>query len=202
MLRLFLLLIALFFPVNANAENIVILGDSLSAGYGMAVSDSWPVLLQAQLLQKGFAHNVINTSISGETATGGRNRLPKLIKKWKPKILILELGANDGLRGTPIVAIRDDLDHIINQSLATGLDVLLIGGLHPTNYGTHYTQEFSMVYTELAKHYELPFLPFILEGIHDQPHLMLEDGLHPSSLAQPIILDNIWPTLSPLLSQQ
>ena len=202
MLRLFLLLIALFFPVNANAENIVILGDSLSAGYGMAVSDSWPVLLQARLSQKGFAYDVINTSISGETATGGRNRLPNLLKKWKPTILILELGANDGLRGAPIVAIRADLDHIINQSLAAGIEILLVGVLLPPNYGTHYTQEFGNVYTELAKRYEIPFLPFILDGIHDQPHLMLEDGLHPAPLAQPMILDNIWPILFSLLNQR
>ena len=114
--------------------------------------------------------------------------------------MILELGANDGLRGAPIVSIRDDLDYIISHSLAEGSDVVLVGVLLPSNYGADYTRKFRDVYTELAERYTLHFLPFILEGIHDQPELMLDDRLHPSSLAQPMILDNLWPVLAPLLS--
>ena len=178
----------------------MILGDSLSAGYGIALTDSWPELLRSRLSQKGHVYDVINASISGETATGGRNRLPELLTEWQPKILIVELGANDGLRGTPILSIRDDLDFIISHSLAEGTDVVLVGVLLPPNYGTHYTRKFRDVYTELAKRYSLHFLPFILEGIHGQPELMLDDRLHPSSLAQPMILDNLWPVLAPLLS--
>jgi len=193
-------LFALLLPVKVNAENIVILGDSLSAGYGIALSDSWPELLRSRLSQKGHVYDVINASISGETATGGRNRLPELLTEWQPKILIVELGANDGLRGTPILSIRDDLDFIISHSLAEGTDVVLVGVLLPPNYGTHYTRKFRDVYTELAKRYSLHFLPFILEGIHGQPELMLDDRLHPSSLAQPMILDNLWPVLAPLLN--
>ncbi len=178
----------------------MILGDSLSAGYGIALTDSWPELLRSRLSQKGHVYDVINVSISGETATGGRNRLPELLTEWQPKILIVELGANDGLRGTPILSIRDDLDFIISHSLAEGTDVVLVGVLLPPNYGTHYTRKFRDVYTELAKRYSLHFLPFILEGIHGQPELMLDDRLHPSSLAQPMILDNLWPVLAPLLN--
>jgi acyl-CoA thioesterase-1 len=191
---------ALLLPVKVNAENIVILGDSLSAGYVIALTDSWPELLRSRLSQKGHVYDVINASISGETATGGRNRLPELLTEWQPKILIVELGANDGLRGTPILSIRDDLDFIISHSLAEGTDVVLVGVLLPPNYGTHYTRKFRDVYTELAKRYSLHFLPFILEGIHGQPELMLDDRLHPSSLAQPMILDNLWPVLAPLLN--
>ena len=200
MFRLFLVLFALFLPVKVNAENIVILGDSLSAGYGIALTESWPELLRSRLSQKGRVYNVINASISGETATGGRIRLPELLPEWQPKILILELGANDGLRGAPIVAIRDDLDYIIRHSLAQGTDVVLVGVLLPSNYGSDYTRKFRDVYTELAERYTLHFLPFILDGIHNQPELMLDDRLHPSSLAQPMILDNLWRVLSPLLN--
>lgn len=188
-------------PAKVNAENIVILGDSLSAGYGIALTDSWPELLRSRLSQMGLVYDVINASISGETATGGRNRLSALLTEWQPKILILELGANDGLRGAPIVSIRDDLDYIISHSLAAGSDVVLVGVLLPPNYGAHYTRKFREVYTELAKRYRLHFLPFILDGIHDQPELMLDDRLHPSSLAQPMILDNLWPVLAPLLDR-
>ena len=194
------MLSALLLPVKVNAENIVILGDSLSAGYGIPLTDSWPELLRSRLLQMGHVHDEINASISGETATGGRNRLPELLTEWHPKILILELGANDGLRGAPIVSIRDDLDYIISHSLAEGTDVVLVGVLLPPNYGAHYTRKFRDVYTELAKRYALHFLPFILDGIHGQPELMLDDRLHPSSLAQPMILDNLWPVLAPLLN--
>jgi acyl-CoA thioesterase-1 len=200
MLRLLLVLSALLLPVKVNAENIVILGDSLSAGYGIPLTDSWPELLRSRLSQMGHVYDVINASISGETATGGRNRLPELLTEWHPKILILELGANDGLRGAPIVSIRDDLDYIISHSLAEGTDVVLVGVLLPPNYGAHYTRKFRDVYTELAKRYALHFLPFILDGIHGQPELMLDDRLHPSSLAQPMILDNLWPVLAPLLN--
>ena len=194
------MLSALLLPVKVNAENIVILGDSLSAGYGIPLTDSWPELLRSRLSQMGHVYDVINASISGETATGGRNRLPELLTEWHPKILILELGANDGLRGTPILSIRDDLDYIISHSLAEGADVVLVGVLLPPNYGAHYTRKFRDVYTELAKRYALHFLPFILYGIHGQPELMLDDRLHPSSLAQPMILDNLWPVLAPLLN--
>jgi acyl-CoA thioesterase-1 len=144
---------------------------------------------------------VINASISGETAGGGRNRLEDLLATWQPGILIIELGANDGLRGSPIATIRDNLDNIIRRTLATGARVVVAGVLLPPNYGALYTRQFQEVYTDLAGRYDLRFLPFILEGVYDQPELMLNDGLHPSALAQPLILDNIWRVLQPLLGQ-
>ncbi len=142
-----------------------------------------------------------NASISGETAAGGRNRLEDLLATWQPGILIIELGANDGLRGSPIATIRDNLDNIIRRTLATGARVVVAGMLLPPNYGALYTRQFQDVYTDLAGRYDLRFLPFILEGVYDKPELMLNDGLHPSALAQPLILDNIWRVLQPLLGQ-
>ena len=195
------MLFVIVLPTKVVAGNILILGDSLSAGYGIALADSWPELLKARLSQMGYSQQVNNASISGETAAGGRNRLEDLLATWQPGILIIELGANDGLRGSPIATIRDNLDNIIRRTLATGAQVVVAGVLLPPNYGALYTRQFQEVYTDLAGRYDLRFLPFILEGVYDQPELMLNDGLHPSALAQPLILDNIWRVLQPLLGQ-
>jgi acyl-CoA thioesterase-1 len=201
MIRLVLVLLVVLLPTKVVAGNILILGDSLSAGYGIALADSWPELLKARLSQMGYPQQVINASISGETAAGGRNRLEGLLATWQPGILIIELGANDGLRGSPIATIHDNLDNIIRRTLATGARVVVAGMLLPPNYGALYTRQFQDVYTDLAGRYDLRFLPFILEGVYDKPELMLNDGLHPSALAQPLILDNIWRVLQPLLGQ-
>ena len=195
------MLFVIVLPTKVVAGNILILGDSLSAGYGIALADSWPELLKARLSQMGYSQQVNNASISGETAAGGRNRLEDLLATWQPGILIIELGANDGLRGSPIATIRDNLDNIIRRTLATGAQVVVAGVLLPPNYGALYTRQFQEVYTDLAGRYDLRFLPFILEGVYDQPELMLNDGFHPSALAQPLILDNIWRVLQPLLGQ-
>jgi acyl-CoA thioesterase-1 len=201
MIRLILVLFVIVLPTKVVAGNILILGDSLSAGYGIALADSWPELLKVRLSQMGYSQQVNNASISGETAAGGRNRLEDLLAIWQPGILIIELGANDGLRGSPIATIRDNLDNIIRRTLATGAQVVVAGVLLPPNYGALYTRQFQEVYTDLAGRYDLRFLPFILEGVYDQPELMLNDGFHPSALAQPLILDNIWRVLQPLLGQ-
>jgi acyl-CoA thioesterase-1 len=201
MIRLVLVLFVIVLPTKVVAGNILILGDSLSAGYGIALADSWPELLKARLSQMGYSQQVNNASISGETAAGGRNRLEDLLATWQPGILIIELGANDGLRGSPIATIRDNLDNIIRRTLATGAQVVVAGVLLPPNYGALYTRQFQEVYTDLAGRYDLRFLPFILEGVYDKPELMLNDGFHPSALAQPLILDNIWRVLQPLLGQ-
>jgi len=190
MIRLVLVLLVVLLPTKVVAGNILILGDSLSAGYGIALADSWPELLKARLSQMGYPQQVINASISGETAAGGRNRLQDLLATWQPGILIIELGANDGLRGSPIATIRDNLDNIIRRTLATG-----------ARDGALYTRQFQDVYTDLTGRYDLRFLPFILEGVYDKPELMLNDGFHPSALAQPLILDNIWRVLQPLLGR-
>jgi acyl-CoA thioesterase-1 len=201
MIRLILVLFVIVLPTKVVAGNILILGDSLSAGYGIALADSWPELLKVRLSQMGYPQQVNNASISGETAAGGRNRLEDLLATWQPGILIIELGANDGLRGSPIATIRDNLDYIIRRTLATGARVVVAGVLLPPNYGALYTRQFQEVYTNLVGRYDLHFLPFILEGVYDQPELMLNDGFHPSALAQPLILDNIWRVLHPLLGQ-
>jgi acyl-CoA thioesterase-1 len=201
MIRLVLVLFVVLLPTKVVAGNILILGDSLSAGYGIALADSWPELLKARLSQMGYPQQVINASISGETVAGGRNRLEDLLATWQPDILIIELGANDGLRGSPIATIHDNLDYIIRRTLGTGARVVVAGVLLPPNYGALYTRQFQDVYTKLIERYDLRFLPFILEGVHDKPELMLNDGLHPSALAQPLILDNIWRVLQPLLGR-
>jgi len=201
MIRLVLVLFVVLLPTKVVAGNILILGDSLSAGYGIALADSWPELLKARLSQMGYPQQVINASSSGQTTGGGRNRLEGLLATWQPGILIIELGANDGLRGSPIATIHDNLDNIIRRTLATGARVVVAGMLLPPNYGALYTRQFQDVYTDLAGRYDLRLLPFILEGVYDKPELMLNDDLHPSALAQPLILDNIWRVLQPLLGR-
>jgi acyl-CoA thioesterase-1 len=196
--KIILLFVTLWLPLNAQAaDNILIFGDSLSAGYGIAIDKSWGNLLQQELQRTRSGFDVVNASISGETTTGGRERIAKTLRQFSPKVVIVELGANDGLRGAPVRYIEANLGYIIKQSQRSGARVLLLGMKLPPNYGLAYTTQFSDVYPRLAKKYRIPLLPFMLEGVAaDQ---FQADNLHPIAGAQPLIMHNVIQKLEPLL---
>ena len=179
---------------------ILVAGDSLSAGYGIELQSGWVALLQQRLTQSGHSHRVVNASISGDTTGGGRSRLPQALRLHTPDIVIIELGANDGLRGLPLTDMRDNLAAMVKMARAAGAQVLLLGMHLPSNYGTAYTQKFHAVYLDVAKKMRVPLVPFVLDGIALDPGLMQADGLHPVAAAQPRMLNNIWPQLTPLLT--
>lgn len=181
---------------------ILVYGDSLSAAYRMPQQQGWVSLLQQRLQTQGYPYHVVNASVSGETTSGGLSRLQITLRQHKPDIVLLELGANDGLRGLPLAQMRNNLEAMIKAIQATGADVILLGIMIPPNYGPKYTQEFSQSFSELAKRFDLPRVNFLLEGVAGKPELTLDDGLHPSAVAQPRILENVWKTLNPELDNQ
>ena len=188
--------------VRAETPVVLVLGDSLSAAYGIPVDQGWVSLLQRRLAERGFPHRVVNASISGDTSSGGLNRLPAALTREHPALVILELGANDGLRGLPIPMMTANLARLIDLAQQAGAKVVLAEMRIPPNYGPLYTQRFQAAFGELAQHYHLPLIPFLLDGVAGNPALIQDDGLHPRAEAQPRILDNVWPTLAPLLPQQ
>lgn len=183
----------------APSPVILVLGDSLSAGYGIEVRDGWVNLLAQRLRTQGYPHTVVNASISGETTAGGRGRLPGLLERRHPAVVILELGANDGLRGLPFTAMRANLAAMIDGAQAAGARVLLVGIRLPSNYGPAYSRKFGAVYDSLARAYRLAYVPFLLDGVALTPGLMQADGLHPRAAAQPRLLENVWMQLQSLL---
>ncbi len=174
-------------PQTAIKTTILILGDSLSAGYQMSIEQSWPSLLPKELEQKGIEANVINGSISGDTTGNGLQRLPALLKQHQPDWVLIELGANDGLRGFPPATIKKNLLQLIQQSQAAGSQVALMQIMVPPNYGKRYTQAFANVYPEVAKQQDIPLVPFFLAQVIVKPEWMMKDGLHPKPEAQPWI---------------
>lgn len=174
---------------------ILVVGDSLSAAYGMPAEQGWVALLSERLEAMGMPWSVVNASVSGETSRGGLARLPRLLDSHDPQVVIVQLGGNDGLRGMPVPSIRANLEEMIEMSRDAGADVLLAGIRIPPNYGPRYTEPFFAQYRELADAYDLALVPFLLEGIADNPGLMQNDRIHPTAEAQPMILDNVWPAL-------
>ncbi|WP_339869593.1 arylesterase [Pseudohongiella nitratireducens] len=186
--------------VLASADTkILVFGDSLSAAYGLEPDEGWVTLLEERLEDDNYPVTVANASVSGETTSGGVARLPAALQAHQPDLIILELGGNDGLRGLPVAQMRTNLQEMIELSLGNGAEVLLVGIQIPPNYGPRYTEPFYAQYQELAEAYDLALLPFLLEGIADNPDLMQNDGVHPVADAQSMIVDNIWPVLAPLL---
>lgn len=181
------------------AKTILILGDSLSAGFGIARQQSWPVLLEQRLHTQAYPYRVANVSISGETTRGGLSRLAPALEQHRPAIIIVALGANDGLRGLPLEQLRDNLNAIIQLSKASRARILLLGMQLPPNYGIDYTRKFQQIYAELARRHKVPLEPFLLAGLADNRDAFQSDGLHPTAQAQPVILDNVWRGLRPLL---
>ncbi|MEJ0005939.1 MAG: arylesterase [Steroidobacteraceae bacterium] len=185
----------------SGAQNRIILsfGDSLSAAYGLQPEQGWVALLQQRLHGQGYEYQIINASVSGETSSGGLERLPHLLALHHPAIVLLELGANDGLRGLPLQTVHDNLTHMITLAKDAGAQVLLLGIRLPPNYGVRYGDGFAALYSELAHRYQLPWLPFLLEGVALDPTLMQADGMHPLAAGEPKVLDTVWPALVPLL---
>ena len=177
------------------------MGDSLSAGYGIDQNAAWPSLLAEKLKNEGYRYEVHNASISGETTSGGRARMAEALQRTQPQVVIVELGANDGLRGLSLKSMRENLDAMITASQSAGAKVLLVGMRMPPNLGQNYTEKFQTSFSDLAKSHKTALVPFLFEGIAGQRELFQADGLHPIASAQPRLLDNVWPQLRTLLKK-
>lgn len=188
-----------FGAATAAAPAILVMGDSLSAEYGLQRGKGWVALLEQRLKDKRLDYSVVNASISGETSSGGAARFAQTLAQARPAVVIIELGGNDGLRGLSIAATRSNFETMIVAAQKSGAKVLLAGMQLPPNYGRDYTDKFRNLYPELAAKYKTALAPFILEGIGDKPELFQADGIHPLAQAHPRMLDNVWPALEPLL---
>ena len=190
-------------PASEGAHRIVILGDSISAEYGVKRGTGWVSLLTQRLAQQKIPATVTNASISGDTTSGGRTRLPSLLRRHAPTILVIELGANDALRGLPLASTRANIDAMIQMAQAIGAKVLLLGMQVPPNYGARYTADFADLFVQASLAHKTALVPFLLTGIADSPNsaaLFQADRIHPNELAQPIMLDNAWPSLIRLMA--
>jgi acyl-CoA thioesterase-1 len=176
-------------------KTVLVLGDSLSAEYGLARGAGWVALMEQRLKEQKIDATVVNASVSGETTSGGRTRLPALLNKYKPALVVIELGANDGLRGLPVVAAQANLRAMADAAQQADAKVILVGMRMPPNYGRDYADKFFAMYGTLSKDIKAPLVPFMLEGVADKPQLFQADRLHPTAAAHPLILANIWPTL-------
>ena len=180
-------------------QSIVVVGDSLSSGYGLTAQQSWVAMLADRLKIQGYGAEVVNASIAGDTSAGGLSRLPSLLERHEPKLVVIELGGNDGLRGLPIETLQDNLAKMIEMCRAHGAHVLLVGIRIPPNYGQAYTKALADVYPELAKRFDVPLIDFLLAGVALHPELMQADHIHPNAEGQKVLFENVWRSLSPLL---
>ncbi|WP_171162824.1 arylesterase [Usitatibacter palustris] len=198
--RAFLLLV-LAAPA-LGAQTVLVFGDSLSAAYGLAPSQGWVALLAKKLAAATPAWNVVNASVSGETTAGGLRRLPEDLKRHKPDVVVIALGANDALRGQPLAAARANLEQMIRLARQARAEPVLVGLMIPPNYGIDYAREFQELFGGVAKKEKVPLVPFLLEGVADKSELFLPDQLHPNAQAQARILDNVWPVVAPVLKKR
>ena len=184
---------------SSAAPVILVFGDSLSAGYGLRPGVGWVDLLSQKLSREAYGFRVVNASVSGETSEGGLARLPRALQTQQPQVVVLELGANDGLRALPVAALRSNLERMIQLSLKANARVLLLAVRLPPNYGARYNSQFEQVCTQLAKQYKVAVVPWFMRDVADRAALMQADGLHPNEPGQPLLLNNVWPVLSKLL---
>ena len=189
----------MFWAQGAVAGTLLVVGDSISAAFGLDSRQGWVALLEKRLEQKGFEHSVVNASISGDTSAGGAARLSALLAEHQPALVIIELGGNDGLRGQPPAQLQQNLASMVEKSRQAGAKVLLLGMRLPPNYGVRYTTAFAQVYVDVAAQEQVDLVPFFLEGVGGVPGMMQADGIHPGEPAQALLLDNVWPSLEPLL---
>jgi acyl-CoA thioesterase-1 len=180
-------------------QTIVVVGDSLSSGYGIAAEQSWVAMLEDRLQAEGYGYQVVNASIAGDTTAGGLARLPRLLDSHEPKLVVIELGGNDGLRGQPIATLRANLTKMVELCQQAGAQVVLAGIQIPPNYGPAYTQALAAVYPELAKRHGTALIEFLLEDVALNANLMQPDGIHPNAAGQEIVFANVWRVLGPLL---
>lgn len=180
---------------------ILVLGDSLSAGYGLDAGEGWVALLEQKLKSQALPHAVVNASVSGETTAGGLARLPALLERHRPQMVLVELGGNDGLRALPIKSMRENLERIVDNSAKAGATAVLFEMRIPANYGPAYSEQFTRTFNEVARAKGVPLVPFLLADFATDPRAFQDDGIHPSAAAQPRILDTIWPALRPLLAK-
>ena len=196
-----LIVMALVASTAHAAQTIVIFGDSLSAAYGIQQNEGWVALLDKKLNQEYSHYSVINASISGETTSGGLSRFSQMLSTHKPDIVVIELGANDGLRGLSLNEMQANLNSMISKAKTQNAKVMLLGMKIPPNYGLQYTKKFSGIYENLAEKYSLKLVPFFLDGVAGKRNLVQDDGLHPTAAAQPKLLENVWPQLKSLLKK-
>lgn len=201
---LLIILLGLSIPYSLadSTKNILVFGDSLSAAYGIPIESGWVSLMQRKLTAEKFPYRIENTSVSGETTSGGKQRFALVSQRIRPSIVILELGANDGLRGLDLTQTQLNLANIIESAQSSGAEVLLLGVKIPPNYGPAYTKQFEAMYHELAKRYHVTLIPFFLDNVAGKPELTQADGLHPNQDAQSIIMQNVWEGLHPLLQKK
>jgi acyl-CoA thioesterase-1 len=198
-IRIVLLFLVFVLSLPAGAATVLVVGDSLSAGYGLRREDAWPTLLQQRLSQSRPDWQVFNASISGDTTANGRSRLPALLRAQQPGLVVLALGANDGLRGQPPQAMADNLSAMIDDARKSGARVLLVGMRLPPNYGPAYSRKFEQAFRDVAEHHRIPLVPFLLDGFAGQREMFQDDMIHPTAEAQPLILETVWKGLAPLL---
>ncbi|TBU91300.1 arylesterase [Stutzerimonas kirkiae] len=192
-------LAVLVWSQGALAGTVLVVGDSISAAFGLETSQGWVALLQEHLRGQPGEHRVVNASISGDTSAGGLARLPRLLDEHSPEVVILELGGNDGLRGQPPEQLKRNLAAMVDKSQQAGAQVLLLGMRLPPNLGVRYTGAFAEAFDSLARERKLAYVPFLLEGVGGVSGMMQRDGIHPTADAQPLLLDNVLPALAPLL---
>ncbi|KEQ12386.1 hypothetical protein GZ77_17770 [Endozoicomonas montiporae] len=190
---LFALVAQAAFASPVSQKTILVYGDSLSAAYGLEIQQGWVSLLQEKLDQTKSDWKVVNLSISGETTAGGLSRLPAALKEHRPELMLLQLGANDGMRGTPLTSVSNNLEQMIQQAQTEDVDVLLFEMMIPPNYGPVYTRKFTRIFHDLGKEYTVSVVPFFLDGVAGHPKLNQPDGIHPVAKAQPMIFNNVWP---------
>jgi len=188
--------------IAAEPPVILVLGDSISAGFGLPPGAGWTHLLQKRLAERRYPHRVVNASISGDTTAGGRSRLPALLARHKPAIVVVELGGNDGLRGGSLASSRENLVAMVAATKAAGARAMIVGMKLPPNYGAAYARQFDAMFAEVAKAERVPLVPFFFDGFGEDRDLFQADGIHPTEAAQPKLLDNLWPTLERLLNRQ
>lgn len=197
------LAVLLAMPVVASDKPVLlVVGDSLSAAYNMGLDEAWPSLLEQRLDAEGFPMQIVNASITGDTTQGGVTRLPRLLERYQPAWVIIELGGNDGLRGFSLDVTRDNLENMITRSQQAGARVLLTGIILPPNYGQSYTEDFQALYAQLAETHTTLLVPFFMDGVALVDGMMQDDGIHPSVQAQPVLLENVWEVLSPALADE
>jgi len=184
------------------ADTVMVFGDSLSAAYNLSIEQGWVHLVERRIEESHLRWNVVNASVSGETTAGGLRRIGEDLRRHKPSIVVIELGANDALRGQPVIGMRKNLEEIVRLVKQARAEPVLVGMMIPPNYGIDYAAQFHGMYGSLAKKQDVPLVPFLLEGIADKPDLFQADGLHPTAAAEPRVADNVWRVLKPLLEKK